>query len=96
VNHHIQIFDLNKVAAITDAEKPKTFNPDTDVTGMFRGLPVGRTHNVVTNTDSNYFVSVGSQPRNSTFKSGLVFVSLEDPSNPELLGFNGDDGYVHE
>jgi choice-of-anchor B domain-containing protein len=96
VNHHIQIFDLNKVAAITDAEKPKTFNPDTDVTGMFKGLPVGRTHNVVTNTDSNYFVSVGSQPRNSTFRSGLVFVSLEDPSNPKLLGFNGNDGYVHD
>ena len=45
VGHNVQIFDLNKVAAI-DPKKPKTFNKETDLTGLFDDLPIGRAHNV--------------------------------------------------
>jgi hypothetical protein len=48
VGHNVQVFDLNKVAAI-DPKKPKTFNKETDLTGLFDDLPIGRAHNVSQN-----------------------------------------------
>ncbi|KAH8827665.1 hypothetical protein DL96DRAFT_1599855 [Flagelloscypha sp. PMI_526] len=93
--HGIQIFDLNKVLDI-DPASPVTFNPNTDLTGFYNELPIGRTHNVVVNEERDYVVSVGAQPRNSTQKSGLIFIDLADPTNPVSPGFNGDDGYVHD
>ncbi|KAF7440133.1 hypothetical protein PC9H_000477 [Pleurotus ostreatus] len=96
VNHHVQIFDLRKILEITPEEKPKTFDPRTDITGLFKGLPVGRTHNIVINWDRGYVVSVGSQPRTSEFAAGLVFIDISDPSKPALAGFQADDGYVHD
>ncbi|KAJ8457309.1 hypothetical protein ONZ45_g18362 [Pleurotus djamor] len=96
LNHHVQIFDLRKILSITPEEKPKTFDPINDITGIFRGLPVGRTHNIVINYDLGYIVSVGSQPRTSNFRAGLVFIDIKDPANPTLAGFQADDGYVHD
>ncbi|KAL0958576.1 hypothetical protein HGRIS_000714 [Hohenbuehelia grisea] len=95
-NHHVQIFDLRKVLDIKPEEKPMTFNPDTDLTGLFKDLPIGRTHNIVINWDLRYVVSVGAQPRNSTFKSGLVFIDIDDPANPKLAGYQPEAGYVHD
>ncbi|KAF9497470.1 hypothetical protein BDN71DRAFT_584882 [Pleurotus eryngii] len=96
VNHHIQIFDLRKILEITPEQKPKTFDPRTELTGLFKGLPVGRTHNIVINWDRGYIVSVGSAPRTSEFASGLVFIDISDPSKPTLAGYQGEDGYVHD
>lgn len=95
VNHHIQFFDLKKLLQITKEEKPKTFDSVGDA-AIFRGLPVGRTHNVVVNPELPYVVSVGSQPRTSQFAAGLVFIDIKDPSNPTLIGFQAEDGYVHD
>jgi len=95
-NHHVQIFNLNKILEITEEEKPKTFDSVADLEALWKGLPIGRTHNIVVNAAKNYAVSVGSTPRTSQFKSGLVFIDLEDPTNPTLAGYQGDDGYVHE
>ncbi|KIY62498.1 hypothetical protein CYLTODRAFT_383512 [Cylindrobasidium torrendii FP15055 ss-10] len=96
VNHHVQIFDLNKILAITESEKPKTFDSVADLESLFKELPVGRTHNIVVNPALDYAVSVGAQPRNSTFASGLVFIDLADPKNPVLAGYQAEDGYVHD
>ncbi|KAL0950265.1 hypothetical protein HGRIS_010245 [Hohenbuehelia grisea] len=96
MNHHVQIFDLRKLLEIKPEEKPKTYNPDKDVTGLFKGLPSGRTHNIVINWDLRYAVSVGAQPREDKFKSGLVFIDLSDPANPTLGGYQPDAGYVHD
>ncbi|KAF5381289.1 hypothetical protein D9615_008330 [Tricholomella constricta] len=95
VNHHIQFFDLKKLLKIKKNEKPKTFDSIKDAS-IFRGLPIGRTHNVVVNNELPYVVSVGSQPRTSQFAAGLVFIDIRDPSNPTLLGYQGEDGYVHD
>ncbi|KAK6431188.1 hypothetical protein LTR95_012647 [Oleoguttula sp. CCFEE 5521] len=59
-------------------------------------LPIGRTHNVVVNWDLDYAVAVGAQPRNSTCRSGLIFIDLTDPSHPTSPGCAGQDGYVHD
>lgn len=38
--HHIQIFDLTKLLKI-DPKSPVTFDPEKDVTGLYKNLPVG-------------------------------------------------------
>jgi choice-of-anchor B domain-containing protein len=77
-------------------KKPVTFSNDKDLTGLFTGLPVGRTHNVVVNEDTNFAYAVGAQPRNSTCRAGLIFIDLTDPSNPTSPGCAKGDGYVHD
>lgn len=57
-NHFVQIFDMRKLLTITTAQKPKTFSTSSDLTSLFRGLPVGRTHNIVVNQDLKYAVAV--------------------------------------
>ncbi|KAF8637031.1 hypothetical protein AX16_010886 [Volvariella volvacea WC 439] len=92
-NHYIQIFDLRKLLDIP-VGSTRTFAL-TDAT-LFRGLPTGRTHNVVINEEKEYAVAVGAQPRTSTCRSGLIFIDLRNPSNPVSPGCAADDGYVHD
>jgi choice-of-anchor B domain-containing protein len=96
VGHNVQIFDMKKVLDI-DPRNPKTFNPLTDLEGLFiDDLPIGRTHNIVVDWDNNYAIAVGAQPRNSTCKSGLQYIDLSDSSKPVSPGCASQDGYVHD
>ncbi|KAF2738949.1 hypothetical protein EJ04DRAFT_573394 [Polyplosphaeria fusca] len=95
VDHGIQIFDMKKLLDI-DPAKPVTFDNKKDLTGHFAGLPIGRTHNVVTNPAGNFIYSVGASPRNSTCKSGIIFIDITDPSKPTSPGCASEDGYVHD
>lgn len=95
VGHGIQIFDMKKLLDISPSN-PKNFSTKTDLTGLFTQLPVGRTHNVVTNEERNYIVSVGAAPRNSTCRAGLIFIDMTDPTKPTTPGCAGQDGYVHD
>ncbi|KAF8434008.1 hypothetical protein BGX38DRAFT_1251615 [Terfezia claveryi] len=100
--HGIQIFDMQKNLlhlswkAKLPSFKPKVFDPETDITGHFKGLPTGATHNIVTNPDRVYAVAVGARPRNSTCAAGLIFIDLKSPSKPTSPGCNAADGYVHD
>ncbi|RPB11436.1 hypothetical protein P167DRAFT_524214 [Morchella conica CCBAS932] len=99
--HGVQIFDLKKLIELKPSRdepctSPKVFDPETDVTGMFRDLPIGASHNIVINEDFGYAVSVGARPRNSTCASGLIFIDLSDPTNPTSPGCAAQDGYVHD
>jgi choice-of-anchor B domain-containing protein len=94
--HGIQIFDLSKLLEV-NSSSPIVFNNQEDLTGFWiEGLPLGRSHNVVTNEELNYGVATGFQPRNGSLGAGLVFFDLTDPSNPQTLGGTGADGYVHD
>jgi hypothetical protein len=73
-----------------------TFDPKTDLTGYYGNLPDGRAHNVVTTPDTDFAYVVGARPRNSTCRSGLIFLDLSDPSNPTSPGCAAGDGYVHD
>ncbi|KAK0649986.1 hypothetical protein B0T16DRAFT_325872 [Cercophora newfieldiana] len=96
VNHGVQIFDLRKVLDV-DPSKPVVFTNEKDLTANWsEGLPIGRSHNVAVNEEKNYGVATGFNPRNGTFRAGLVFFDLSDPSNPKTLGGTGADGYVHD
>ncbi|KAK0732905.1 hypothetical protein B0T26DRAFT_736050 [Lasiosphaeria miniovina] len=94
--HGVQIFNLEKLLDI-DPAKPVVFSNQHDLDGFWtEGLPVGRSHNVVTNEERNYGVATGFQPRNATLRAGLVFFDLTDPTSPKTLGGTGQDGYVHD
>lgn len=93
--HGIQIFDMKKLLTL-DPAKPVTFSNTKDLVGHYDKLPVGRTHNVVTNPKTNFIYSVGAQPRNDTCKSGLIFIDITDPSKPTNAGCASADGYVHD
>lgn len=98
VDHGVQIFDMSKLEDI-DPESPKVFSNEEDLDGYWNpsdGLPLGRSHNVVTNEELSYGVAVGAQPRTEGYKAGLVFFDLTDPTNPTTLGGSGEDGYVHD
>ncbi|KAH7634660.1 hypothetical protein B0T09DRAFT_378529 [Sordaria sp. MPI-SDFR-AT-0083] len=93
--HGIQIFDMRKLLTIIPKKAPVKFSVD-DVTGHFKDLPRGSTHNVVINEEFQYAVSVGARPRNDSCGAGLIFIDLKDPSKPTRLGCNAQDGYVHD
>jgi len=94
VNHQVQIFDLRKL--LTIKSKPYKFDSVKDLTSLWKGLPVGRTHNIVIDHERKYAVAVGAQPRDHKYKSGLLFIDLKNPANPTLAGVQAEDGYVHD
>ncbi|KAG0635431.1 hypothetical protein HOY80DRAFT_927221 [Tuber brumale] len=101
LGHGVQIFDLRKLIDIRPRWDPlsretKTFNIDTDLTGWFNDLPIGRSHNVVIAEASKHVIAVGAQPRNDTCASGLIFIDVSDPSKPKKTGCASGDGYVHD
>ncbi|PSN61773.1 hypothetical protein BS50DRAFT_651183 [Corynespora cassiicola Philippines] len=93
--HGIQIFDMKKLLDL-DPASPKTFSNQNDLAGHYNRLPSGRTHNVVTNPDTNFIYSVGAQPRTDRCRSGLIFIDISDPANPTSPGCASEDGYVHD
>jgi choice-of-anchor B domain-containing protein len=92
--HGIQIFDMNKLLKV-DPASPKVFE-QTEMTGHFTDLPVGRSHNIVVNEESNYVFSVGFEPRTGECRSGIIFINMTDPSNPQKTGCAPQAGYVHD
>jgi choice-of-anchor B domain-containing protein len=67
-----------------------------DVASHFKDLPIGASHNVVSNPEGQYAVAVGSRPRNDSCRAGLIFIDMKDPTKPTRIGCNGEDGYVHD
>jgi len=93
--HGIQIFDMKKLLTV-DPAKPVTFSNTRDLAGHYKGLPVGRTHNVVTNPETNFIYAVGAVPRTDKCKSGIIFIDISNPANPTSPGCAAQDGYVHD
>jgi choice-of-anchor B domain-containing protein len=95
VGHNVQIFDMKKLLDVSP-DSPKTFDPKTDLVGLWDELPIGRTHNVVVDWDNEYILAVGAQPRNQTCKAGLQYIDLANPGKPTSPGCASQDGYVHD
>jgi choice-of-anchor B domain-containing protein len=73
-----------------------TFSNEKDLVGHYKGLPLGSTHNVVTNPAGKYIYSVGAVPRTDACKSGIIFIDISTPSAPKAAGCASADGYVHD
>ena len=86
VGHGIQIFDMKKLLTV-DPAKPKLFSNTNDLAGHFKDLPTGRTHNVVTNPETNFIYSVGAMPRTDKCKSGIIFIDISNVSKPTSPGW---------
>ncbi|KAF2129667.1 hypothetical protein P153DRAFT_316861 [Dothidotthia symphoricarpi CBS 119687] len=93
--HGIQMFDMKKLLTV-DPAKPVTFSNTKDLAGHYAGLPVGRTHNVVTNPEGKFIYSVGAMPRTDKCKSGIIFIDISNPAKPTSPGCASADGYVHD
>ncbi|KAE9982267.1 hypothetical protein EG328_011063 [Venturia inaequalis] len=93
--HGIQIFDMRKLVAV-DPSSPKLFSHEKDLAGHYNKLPIGRTHNVLANDESNFIFSVGALPRNSSCRAGIIFINVTDVANPTSPGCAWQDGYVHD
>lgn len=91
-NHGVQIFDARKLLSVT---RPKTFSTTSDIS-LFKGLPSGRCHNVVSFEERNFAAAVGAESRWDKCKSGLIFIDLSDPANPTSPGCAPDDWYVQD
>lgn len=85
-----------KLLTIKPSAAPVALSNDKDLASIFKGLPVGRTHNVVVNEELSYGVAVGAAPRTDKCAAGLIFFDLKDPYNPVPLGCDPQDGYVHD
>jgi choice-of-anchor B domain-containing protein len=93
--HGIQVFDMRKLLTV-DPKSPVTFSNQKDLTGWYGQLPIGRTHNVVVNEETNFAYSVGAVPRTDKCGSGIIFINMTDPTTPTNAGCAGIDGYVHD
>lgn len=91
--HGLQIFDLNKVTAITDL--PHTFHQFDDLTKWYDGF--GSSHNLVANEETNMLYIVGTYYIELPgCEGGLYMLNVSDPANPVSYGCVGKDGYVHD
>lgn len=48
------------------------------------------------NEELGYAVAVGAQPRNTACAAGLIYINLDEVSEPYSPGCAGQDGYVHD
>ncbi|KAJ7119856.1 hypothetical protein C8R44DRAFT_624678 [Mycena epipterygia] len=94
--HGIQVFDLLKLLDTSLAADPNIFSIHMDLTAHYDELPIGASHNVVAHAAKNLIVAVGSLPRTDVCASGLIFIDVTDPANPQSAGCAGADGYVHD
>lgn len=90
-----------------DPANPTVFTKE-DLLAHWDGLPVGRTHNIVTNEELNYAIACGSVAGNATVRvrpndpeimpcrGGLIFLDVSDPTNVTSPGCAAGDGYVHD
>ena len=95
-NHGIQVFDMTKLLTLSNSTSPIVFDVTKDLTSHYTNLPVGRTHNVLANDETDFIYSVGAVPRNSGCRAGLIFIDMSDPANPKDAGCASEDGYVHD
>lgn len=92
--HSLQLLEVrpwyNRLSRAT-----KVFDIEKDVS-HFGGLPVGRSHNVVSAAASDHIIAVGAAPRSSECRGGLIFIDVSDINNPKQSGCASQDGYVHD
>ena len=81
--HGLQVFDLTKLRNLTADE---TFTADTRLTGF------GSAHNIAINEESGFAYVIGSD----LYEGGPVFIDINDPKNPEIVGGYSGDSYTHD
>ena len=81
--HGLQVFDLTRLRDLTEKE---TFSADKRLTDF------GNAHNIAINEDSGFAYVIGS----ALYQGGPVFIDINDPKNPQVVGGYADDSYTHD
>lgn len=84
--HHIRVFDLTRLDDITNP--PLTTSYET----TFGMVGDGSAHNIVTNRELDYSITVGA----GEASGGLIFHDLSNPLEPTKIGQFHQDGYSHD
>ncbi|MGI9541247.1 MAG: choice-of-anchor B family protein [Flavobacteriaceae bacterium] len=82
-DHGLQVFDLTKLRNLTADE---TFTADTRITGF------GSAHNIAINEESGFAYVIGSD----LYEGGPIFIDINNPKNPEIVGGYSRDSYTHD
>ncbi len=82
--HGMQIFDLTRLRTVTT---PQIFNADARYTGF------GRCHTVSSNPASGFTYCNGARALNG---GGPIFLNMQNPIAPVLVGSHDTDGYSHD
>ncbi len=86
-SHGLQVFDLTRLRNVTNP--PQVFTPDA------RLAEIGRAHNIVINESSGYAYAVGGNRANA-FAGGPIFIDLENPKAPVIVGGFAEGEYSHD
>jgi choice-of-anchor B domain-containing protein len=81
--HGLQVFDLTRLRGLTEKE---IFSADKRLTDF------GNAHNIAINEESGFAYVIGS----SLYQGGPVFIDINDPKNPKVVGGYADDSYTHD
>ena len=82
-DHGLQVFDLTKLRSVTEIQ---TFSADVHLTDF------GNAHNISINSESGYAYVLGS----NLYEGGPVFIGVNDPKNPILVGGYEGASYTHD
>ena len=82
-DHGLQIFDLTRLRNVTSV---KDFSADARLTYF------GSAHNIAINQDSGFAYVIGSD----RFQGGPIFIDINNPKNPNVMGGYSDASYTHD
>lgn len=90
--HGVQIFDLTRLRGVTEEQQ---WTQDAHIDDL------GQSHNVGLNEDSATLYVIGSYagitaPGCADVHGGPIMYDVSDPSDPQLVGCYGGDGYTHD
>ena len=83
-NHGLQVFDLTRLRNQT--QEFQNFSADTTLSDF------GNAHNLWINESTGYAYVFGS----NLYQGGPLFIDINDPLNPEIVGGYADDSYSHD
>ena len=82
-NHGLQIFDLTRLRGLTE---PQNFTADTTLKDF------DNAHNIAINEETGFAYVVGT----NLYQGGPVFIDINDPKNPVIVGGFEIASYTHD
>ncbi len=94
----LQIFDLTRLRGLTPSGTGSSSRILLEDAHLFigdGGSNDGRAHNIVINEESGFAYIVGVN-RSSNSNGGPIFVNIQNPTNPIIVGEYGGSDYFHD
>ena len=82
-NHGLQVFDLTRLRGLTEFQ---SFKADVTLQDF------GNAHNIAINEETGFAFVLGS----NLYKGGPLFIDINDPKNPKIVGGFETASYTHD